>query len=131
VPRDIEREAHPQWRSWLEEATFGILHLAKLVENPDGMVLPVDIPEWLMSRRKEMLEYLAETAKSSFPTVGYPEPLIKAHEGAVLHGFEMSILEDLLVEEVVRGQLTEDADRTFEHVAIGRGLLRGGWKEYG
>jgi len=131
VPRNIEREAHPQWRSWLEEATFGILHLAKLVENPDGMVLPVDIPEWLMPRRKEMLEYLAETAKSSFPTVGYPEPLIKAHEGAVLHGFEMSILEDLLVEEVVRGQLTEDADRTFQHVAIGRGLLRGGWKEYG
>jgi hypothetical protein len=131
VPREIEREAHPRWRSWLEEATFGILHLAKLAEDPDGIVLPVDVPEWLMPRRKEILEYLAETAKSSFPTVGYPEPLIKAHEGAVLHGFEMSILEDLLVEEVVRGQIPNEADKTLEHVAIGRGLLRGGWKEYG
>jgi len=131
VPREIEREAHPRWRSWLEEATFGILHLAKFVEDPDGIVLPVDIPEWLMPRRKEILEYLAETAKSSFPTVGYPEPLIKAHEGAVLHGFEMSILEDLLVDEVAKGQRPDDSDKTFEHVAIGRGLLRGGWKEYG
>ena len=131
VPREIERQAHPQWRTWLEESTFGILHLAKLVEEPGGLVLPIDIPEWLMSRRKEILEYLAETAKSSFPVVGYPEPLIKAHEGAVLHGFEMSILEDLLVEEVVRSQVPNDADRTLEHVAIGRGLLRGGWKEYG
>ena len=34
----------------------------------------------------ELLEYLAETAKASFPTVGYPEPLIRAHENAVLHG---------------------------------------------
>ncbi len=131
VPREIERQAHPQWRTWLEESTFGILHLAKLVEEPGGLVLPIDIPEWLMSRRKEILEYLAETAKSSFPVIGYPEPLIKAHEGAVLHGFEMSILEDLLVEEVVGSQVPNDADRTLEHVAIGRGLLRGGWKEYG
>src|SRR5207247_7139769 len=101
VPRDIEREAHPQWRSWLEEATFGILHLAKLVDNPDGMVLPVDIPEWLMPRRKEILEYLAETAKSSFTKHGYPEPLIRAQEGAVLHGLEIAVLQDRLIEDQI------------------------------
>src|SRR6184192_2462161 len=48
VPKEIEREAHRQWRSWLEEHTIGRLHLAKLVEEPDGLILPVDIPEWLM-----------------------------------------------------------------------------------
>src|SRR5437016_11355108 len=131
VPREIEREAHPQWRTWLEESTFGILHLAKLVEEPGGLVLPIDIPEWLMSRRKEILEYLAETAKSSFPVIGYPEPLIRAHEGAVLHGMEMAVLEDMFIEELLRNQPGNDADKTFEHVAIGRGLLKGGWKEYG
>src|SRR5207247_7484808 len=66
VPRDIEREAHPQWRSWLEEATFGILHLAKLVDNPDGMVLPVDIAEWLMPLRTEMMVDLVVNANYSF-----------------------------------------------------------------
>jgi len=131
VPRGIERRVHPWWKAWLEESTFGVLHLAKLVEDPSGIVLPVDIPEWLMPRRKEVLEYLAETAKSSFPTIGYPEPLLKAHEGAVLHGIEMSFLEDLLIEEVLRNQPGEEADRTVEHVALGRGLQRGGWKEYG
>src|SRR5205809_7280936 len=131
VPKEIEREAHRQWRSWLEEHTIGRLHLAKLVEEPDGLILPVDIPEWLMPRRKEILEYLAETAKSSFPTPGYPEPLIRAHEGAVLHGMEMAVLEDMFIEELLRNQPGNDADKTFEHVAIGRGLLKGGWKEYG
>src|SRR5207247_11142603 len=97
----------------------------------DGLILPVDIPEWLMPRRKEILEYLAETAKASFPTPGYPEPLIRAHEGAVLHGMEMAVFEDMFIEELLRNQPGNDADKTFEHVAIGRGLLKGGWKEYG
>jgi hypothetical protein len=77
------------------------------------------------------LEYLAETAKSAFPTIGYPEPLMKAHEGAVLHGLEMSVLEQMLVDELLGGQPADEADRTFEHVALGRGLQKGGWKEYG
>ena len=84
-----------------------------------------------LALRKEILEYLAETAKSSFPTPGYPEPLIRAHEGAVLHGMEMAVLEDMFIEELLRNQPGNDADKTFEHVAIGRGLLKGGWKEYG
>jgi len=131
VSRDIEKKAHPWWKTWLQEFTFGHLHLAKLAEHLDGIVLPVDIPEWLMPRRKEILEYLAETARSSFPTIGYPEPLMRAHEGAVLHGLEMSVLEHVLIEEVLEGQPADEADRTFEHVALGRGLQRGGWKEYG
>ncbi|MFQ5910754.1 MAG: DNA double-strand break repair nuclease NurA [Thermoplasmata archaeon] len=131
IPREIERTAHPWWRTWLEDFTFGILHLVKFVDDPDGIALPVDIPDWLMRRRKEVLEYLAETAKSSFPTIGYPEPLIKAHEGAVLHGIEMSVLEDMLVEELLEEQPVGDTERTIEHVALGRDLKRGGWKKHG
>lgn len=131
ISRVIERQAHPRWPTWLEESTFGNLHLAKFVEDAAGLVLPVDIPDWLMPRRKEVLEYLAETAKSSFPTIGYPEPLLKAHEAAVLHGIEMSFLADLLVEEVIHGLPNADADRIAEHVALGRGLQKGGSNELG
>lgn len=131
VSREIERQAHPRWRTWLEDFTFGILHLAKFVDDHDGLVLPVDIPEWLMPRRKEVLEYLAETAKASFPRIGYPEPLIRAHEMAALHGIELSVMEDLLVDELLRDQDPEDARRTFEHVTLGRGLRRGGGREPG
>lgn len=130
VSREIERRAHPRWRTWLADFAFGFLHLAKLVEQPNGLVLPVDIPKWLMPRRKEILEYLAETAKSSFPRVGYPDPLVKAHEGAVLHGIEMSVLEDMLVKELLEGQTGDDAERTFEHIALGRGIGRGRWQKH-
>ena len=124
IPREIEERAHPRWSRWLKDSTIGILHLAKLVGDPNGLVLPVDIPEWLMPRRKEVLEYLAETAKSSFPKVGYPEPLVRAHEGASLHRLEMSVLEEMLVDELLAGQPGDDIERTIEHIALGRGLRR-------
>lgn len=126
ISREIEQRAHPRWSTWLKDFTFGILHLAKLVNDPDGIVLPVDIPEWLMPRRKEILEYLAETSKSSFPTVGYPEPLVRAHEGAALGGIEMSVLEEMLVDELIEGRTGEEIEQTIEHIALGRGLRRRG-----
>ncbi len=131
VPREIEAKAYNWARSWLERSTFGRMHLAKLAEHPDAMVFPVDIPDYLMGRRKELMEYLAETAKNSFPTLGYPEPLIRAHENAVLHGLEMSVLEDLLLEYVLGALSASDRDKTAEHVTLGKGLQKGGWKEYG
>lgn len=131
VPRELEAKAYNWARDWMEGSTFGIMHLAKLVEHPDGIVFPVDIPDWLMGRRKEVLEYLAETAKNSFPTLGYPEHLLRAHENAVLHGLEMSVLQDLLLEFVTGALSTTERDKTTEHVTLGKGIQKGGWKEYG
>ncbi len=131
VPREMEAKAYNWARSWLERSTFGRMHLAKLVENPDALVFPVDIPEWLMGRRKEILEYLAETAKNSFPTLGYPEPLLRAHEHAVLYGLEMSVLEDLLLEHVLDALPAADRSRALEHVALGKQLEKREWMEHG
>ncbi len=94
------------------------------------MVFPVDIPEWLMGKRKEVLEYLAETAKNSFPTVGYPEQLLRAHEHAVLYGLEMSVLEDLLLEDVLDALSIVDRARALEHVALGKQLEKREWMEH-
>lgn len=131
VPPDLEAKAYVWADSWLGGHSFGKLHLAKLVEHSDGLVLPIDIPSWLIPRRKEVLEYLAETAKASFPTLGYPEPLVKAHENAALHGLEMTVLESMMLDALIDTQSTADSDRTMEHVAFGRGIQKGGWKEYG
>jgi hypothetical protein len=43
----------------------------------------------------------------------------------------MSFLADLLVEEVIHGLPELDADRIAEHVALGRGLQKGGSNELG
>lgn len=134
VPEDIEREVHRFDRTWvmndhsLEEPSqsFGRLHLVKLVKGRDSLVLPVDIPPWLMGNRKEVLEYLAETAKASFPTLGYPYPLIRAHENANLSGLEMSVLEDFMKKVLMDLVDEKDCERLLRHITLGRAIIRGG-----
>lgn len=133
VPEEIEREVHRFDRTWVmpekpgePSQSFGRLHLVKLVEGQDALVLPVDIPPWLMEKRREVLEYLAETAKTSFPTLGYPYPLIRAHENANLSGLEMSVLEDLLTKSLVDFIDEKDRERLLRHITLGRAIIKGG-----
>jgi hypothetical protein len=134
VPEEIEREVHRFDRTWvmsdenLEQPSqsFGRLHLVKLVEGRDSLVLPVDIPPWLIKNRKEVLEYLAETAKASFPTLGYPYPLIRAHENANLSGLEMSLLEDLMRKALLDLVDDKDRERLLRHITLTRAIVKGG-----
>jgi len=126
VPEEIEKESYNWARIWLEGPVFGKLHLAKLSDRRDSLVLPVDIPIWLMPRRKEVLEYLAESAKTSFPIIGYPHPLIKAHENAVLHGLEMEVLSDYLVKSIIKLHTEKEIDKILAHITLGHGLNKGG-----
>jgi len=128
VPADLEREAYTWARTWMdmEGQCFGHLHLVKLVEGRDALVLPVDLPEWLMPRRKEVFEYLAETAKSSFPVPGYPYPLVKAHDNANLSGLEMGITGDLMTQALMDWVDVNDKEKILRHITLGRGLTTGG-----
>jgi len=128
VPQELEEECYNFAGTWMQGQAFGKMHLVKLADGTDTAVFPVDVPDWLLSRRKEVLEYLAETSKSSFPIPGYPHPLIQAHEHANLRGLEMSVLGDLLVRTVADQVKTEEAERVVRHVTIGRGLAVGGTK---
>src|SRR5439155_21793934 len=104
------------------------MHLAKLAEGNDTPIFPLDIPEWLLARRKEVLEYLAETAKASFPTPGYPQPLVRAHDNANLRGLEMSVLGDYLVRAIADKMPDRELELVVRHVTLGRGLIVGGTK---
>lgn len=128
VPEELEKRCYKWERTWMTKQ-FGRMHLVKLAQGKGGLVLPIDIPEWLLGQRKEVLEYLAETARSSFPVVGYPHPLIKAHENAVIHGLEMSVFSDLLIKRITAGKKDEDIERIIRHVNLGKGLIRGGIRE--
>lgn len=125
VPRSLEQAAYPG-HNWLGGHGFGQLHLAKLASDPDGLVLMVDLPHWLADRRKQALEYLADTARGSFPLVGYPYPLVQAHERASLGKFDVSVIVDMLVRSVLAGRSPEEAERILRHVTLGRGLAGGG-----
>ena len=131
VPRELEEECYNFAGTWMQGQAFGKMHLAKLCDGPETAVYPVDIPDWLLPKRKEVMEYLAETAKASFPVPGYPQPLVRAHENANLRGLEMSVLGDLLIRSVSEAMRQEEAERVIRHVALGRGLILGGTKGNG
>jgi hypothetical protein len=125
VPPELEREAYTWAHTWMEGQCFGRLHLVKLVEGRDALILPVDVPEWLMPRRKEVFEYLAETAKSSFPVPGYPYPLVRAHENANLSGLEMEIIGDLMSRALMDWVDAGDKEKILRYITLGRGLMKG------
>lgn len=128
VPEELQRKAY-KGQNWLGGYGFGLLHLAKLAEDPDAMVLPVDVPPWLEDRRTETLEYLAATSQGSFPHVGYPYPLVQAHERATLGTFDVSVVADMLVQAVMAGRSPAEAERILRHVTLGRGLAKGGFQD--
>lgn len=126
VPRELEEECYNFAGTWMQGQAFGKMHLVKLAEGQDTQIFPVDIPEWLLPKRKEVLEYLAETAKASFPTPGYPQPLVRAHENANLRGLEMTVLGDLLIRAVAEQMNDNELERVVRHIALGRGIILGG-----
>ena len=131
VDKSLEEKCYNFAGTWMQGQAFGRMHLVKLAEGADTAIFPVDIPDWLLPRRKEVLEYLAETARASFPIPGYPQPLVKAHENANLQGLEMSVLSDLLVRAVADQVSGDEIERVIRHVALGRGMTIGGTKGNG
>lgn len=128
IPKEVEKEAYTFAKTWMEGPSFGTLHLVKLNPDPGGVIYPVEIPEWLMGRRKEVLECLLGCSDRSFPVPGYPYPLVQAHENAVLKDLEMSVLTDIVLNEFTNLFDKKDAERLWSHVTIGRGLYLKGVK---
>lgn len=91
VSGELETSSYSFARRWMFNRSFGELHLAKLSREKSGLIIPVDIPEYILDRTKEILEYLVGCSKATFPTPGYPYPLIKAHDNAAIKVFEKEV----------------------------------------
>ncbi len=127
VPEEIEKDSYNWARTWQKgDQVFGKLHLVKLIDDPRGIILPIDIPEWLIPRRREVLEYLSETARRSWPVVGYPHPLVQAHEHAVIGGFEMEVISSILERCLIAIHSEDEKAIILELIHIGRELKIGG-----
>ena len=87
----------------------------------------MDIPIWLPERdRPVILEYLAHDAYDNFPVIGYPNSLQKAHEHAVMTGLEMTVLADVMIDQLMQNMPPEISEKIARHVNFGRGLVKGG-----
>ena len=144
VPQELEAKCYNFDKTWLETASedpgdgrqlyqsFGRLHLLKLGASPDAPILPVDVPVWLPANRKqEVLEYLVNDAQDTFPILGYPSALQRAHDNAVLTGLEMTVLGDLMTDSLKDHVEDSLRERIVRHVHLGRGLIKGGGRRSG
>ncbi len=102
---------------------FGELYVAKLARN-SNLLVTIEIPKDLETGKpiyseeevNEIISYLAKDSKTSYPVVGYPQTIMRAHETAVRLGFPASLLRDELREKILE-KLDKDA----------REFVRDGW----
>jgi NurA domain len=100
VPPELEREAAPAQYRWIGSRAIGWLHIARLDHGDTVPLLPVDVAVWQRDRVEEAMSLLHESGRGSFPTRGYPQALVQAHEHARLGGLEIETLEEMLLEQV-------------------------------
>lgn len=100
IPPELEREAAPAQYRWVGSRAMGWLHVARLDHGDNVPLLPVDIAIWQRDRVDEAMSLLHESGRGSFPTRGYPQALIQAHEHARLGGLEIEMLEEMMLEQV-------------------------------
>jgi hypothetical protein len=96
--------------------SFGGLHIVKL-SKLSNILVTVEIPEdYSKEEVNEIISYLAKDSKYSYPVLGYPQTIMRAHEAAVRIGLPASIVKDKILERIK--ELSDPTVRAF---------LRDGW----
>lgn len=144
IPQDLEIKAY-RWTgkgkiSGKEERiyfAFGDLYIAKLSRN-SNLLVTVEIPRDLENNTEiyserdvtEIMAHLAKDSAYSYPVIGYPQTIMRAHEAAARVGFPASVIRDKILEKF-RNKLDDDG-RDFMRDAsvitefVNKGVLGGG-----
>jgi hypothetical protein len=95
---------------------FGSLYIAKL-SRLSNILVTVEIPNvYSKEDVTEIISYLAKDSMYSYPVLGYPQTIMRAHEAAVRIGLPASIVKDKIFERI--RELSDPETRVF---------LRDGW----
>lgn len=107
IPPEIEQQAYQQPANY-RFYPFGRLYLAKLSSRSDLLVtleIPYDVetqrPIYPPQDIEEIIGHLIKDAKASFPSIGYPQTIMRAHEKAVQVGIPASIWKDKIIDEIL------------------------------
>ena len=121
VPLEMEKKAY-KWSEYARDDTVvegieevnkfvaGKMFLVKFGDAPHDPIWPVDI---LLSQEKEadrILGYLLDDAILGFPIPWYPLSLQQAHENSALVDFDMSIIQDQILDSI-RESLGDKSER--------------------
>lgn len=131
IPLQIELQAYEWTGKGKADASnpkplnyaFGELYIAKLAKN-SNLLVTIEVPKDLENNQPiyseeeilEILSYLAKDSKFSYPVLGYPQTIMRAHEAAVRLGFPASIIRDEIRDKIL--QEVDEGAREF---------IRDGW----
>lgn len=145
IPQSLEIKAY-QWtgRGRLSEKrkrlyfAFGDIYIAKLSRN-SNLLVTVEIPKDLANDAEvyserditEIMAHLAKDSAYSYPVLGYPQTIMRAHEAAARVGFPASVVKDKIMDKL-KGMMADDNGRDFMRDAavltefVNKGVLGGG-----
>lgn len=138
VPEDIQKDCYNYDFSWITTAegaeggqadaerkgngesaqdkspamyqSMGKLYLVKFGERPFDPVWPIDIAVWDRAEAAKIIGRLLRNSQNGFPIPDFPSSIQKAHDYASIGGIEASVLQDLLVDEIMRGFSNEEVE---------------------
>lgn len=110
---------------------FGSLYITKLSRRKD-LLVAVEIPEtdsndqvYTNSDVDEIMSYLAKDSAHSYPVLGYPQTIMRAHEFAVSLGLPASILRDRIMKDLVENTDPDLADYLRNARILGESVAKG------
>ncbi|MFX1299132.1 MAG: hypothetical protein ACFFD2_30260, partial [Promethearchaeota archaeon] len=135
IPWEIEKLAY-KWRGrGIEDDkksthlfhAFGKLYIAKLSKK-NNLLVTLEIPHDfqndcdIYSRREinEIIGHLIKDSMGSYPVLGYPQTIMRAHEKAVRQGFTASIWQDKIIDCLLK----EIGDEKIRRIIIESNFLR-------
>ena len=145
IPKDLEIEAYT-WTGKGRKSdsnnriifAFGDLYIAKLSRD-SNLLVTVEIPRDLDNNEDiyseddiiKIMGHLAKDSESSYPVLGYPQTIMRAHEAAARVGFPATILRDKIMDKLKESM--DDSARDFMTNAVvlnefvDKGVLGGGY----
>lgn len=143
VPEDIEKRCYNFDRTWLatyessepnEDGTYhyqnmGQMYLVKFGDRPMDPVWPVDVAKWQVNQADRVLGQLMVDAQQGFPIPDYPMCIQRAHDFAKLTGLEVEVLQDELVQGILRNLNPEQGERLLRLKHLGQNLAAARYKE--
>ena len=111
---------------------FGSLYVAKLSRRKDLLVtveiprgIGGNIPIYANSDVAEIMGHLASNSARSYPVLGYPQTLMRAHEFAASYGLPASILRDQIMKDLVKNTDPSLAGYVRDAIMLGEAVNKG------
>ncbi|WP_228049101.1 MULTISPECIES: hypothetical protein [unclassified Nodularia (in: cyanobacteria)] len=121
IPPHIQRKAYiwDEYATGSEAEKFvgGRLFMVRFGSRINDPIWPVDIFLPQLKQVSQVMGYLLADANDGFPVPFYPRCLQKAHEQAALVGFDMEVMEDMIV-NAVRQSFTPEEQNVVDRVRL-------------